>query len=274
MEENGSIDRQIAVIGAGVMGSAIIKGLVGSGMILPQDLTAIDIDPIKLETLAGEAGINTTGDITNGIADRSIIILAVKPQTANIVLEAVSASISKTQLVLSIIAGLSLSKLSSGLAGHRCIIRCMPNTPALIGKGITAIASLPEVSLMEIDLAERLLKAVGDVVRVGESCMDAVTGLSGSGPAYVYTFIEALIDAGVREGLSRDLARRLALATVSGSTDMVSKSGLHPATLRDMVTSPGGTTIAAIEKLEREGFRAAIYSAVAAAAERSAELEK
>ncbi|MDD3927326.1 MAG: pyrroline-5-carboxylate reductase, partial [bacterium] len=161
-----------------------------------------------------------------------------------------------------------------GLNGHRRIIRCMPNTPALTGKGITAIASLPEVTSDEIELAEALLGVVGDVVRVEEGYMDAVTGLSGSGPAYVYTFIEALIDAGVRVGLPRDLARRLALATVTGATDMVAESGLHPASLRDMVTSPGGTTIAAMEKLEREGFRTSIYSAVAAAAERSAELSK
>lgn len=263
-------ERRIGFIGGGAMAEALLRGLVK--MVPPEHLMASDISQARLDLLRSELGIRVSIDNVQVCAESDTIVLAVKPQILPLVLASLKDVITSRHLVISIAAGITLNRLESLLPTGTPVVRVMPNTPALIGQGASAFAGGQSVTGEHTQVAKELLEAVGMAEVVGEAYLDAVTGLSGSGPAYVYLFIEAMIDAGVKEGLPRDLARKLALQTVIGSAQMVLQSGNHPAVERDKVTSPGGTTIAAVQALEYGGLRSAVFAAVKAATNRSREL--
>jgi pyrroline-5-carboxylate reductase len=205
-------------------------------------------------------------------AQSDVLVLAVKPQTLPALLDEIRNQVTEKHLVVSIAAGVSLKRLADGLLANRRLIRVMPNTPCLLGASAAGFAAGPGAKPEDVALVERLFNAVGKAFVVPESLLDPVTGLSGSGPAFVYVMVEALADGGVRMGLPRDVATTLAAQTVMGAARMVLETGQHPGQLKDAVTSPGGTTIAGLHALERGGFRAAVMDAVEAATKRAAEL--
>ncbi len=268
------LDKTLAVLGAGMMGGALARGLVHAGAMPPSGIRLFDTHPAKAEALAaalgaGAAFLPTAQAAVDG-AD--IVLLAVKPPVIADVLAEISAALTPAHLIISIAAGIRLEKMEALLSGSIPVVRAMPNTPCLVGKGATALCRGSHATADHLRLAESLFAAVGLSVEVPERLMDAVTGLSGSGPAYIYLVIEALADGGVKEGLTRDTARLLAAQTVLGAAQMVLSSDQHPAQLKDNVTTPGGTTIAALHVLERAGIRTALIDAIQAAAERSREL--
>ena len=262
---------KLGVIGGGVMGAAIVSRLIELGTYQSADILISEPTLAQRESLQQQYGVQVTGD--NQLAAMApVLLLAIKPQ----IFAKVVAELSQPhphQLVISILAGVSIAKLERAFP-DRAVIRAMPNTPATVGMGITAISAGTHVQPAQLELADRLFRAVGEVVTVAESLMDAVTGLSGSGPAYVAIAIEALADGGVAAGLPRGIADQLALQTVLGTAQLLNESKLHPAQLKDRVTSPGGTTIAGVAKLEQAGFRSALIEAVIAAAQRSQALGK
>jgi pyrroline-5-carboxylate reductase len=262
------LPKTVGTIGAGNMAEAILRGLIRAGM-APESLSAADPDAARRRVIAA-LGVRVTASNAEVAHASELVVLAVKPQQ----LEASAASLPRDggPLYLSIVAGATTAALRHLLGAGSRIVRSMPNTPALIGAGITAVASDSGAEPADLERACVVLRAVGQVVQVPESALDAVTGLSGSGPAYVFLFIEALTEAGEREGLSSATARALALETVLGAARLASESGEHPALLRERVTSPGGTTIAGLAALEDGGFRAALFAAVRAATQRSREL--
>lgn len=255
------------------MGEALLSRLLAKGVYQPAEVLVSDPLPERRKTLEGQYGIGVTGDNGAVVAATEVLLLAIKPQ----VFDRVTADLptpgsdGSVPVVLSILAGVPLSKLEGAFPGQP-VVRSMPNTPATVGAGISAIALGTQVQPQQRDRAVQVLQAVGEVVEVPESMMDAVTGLSGSGPGYVSILIEALTDGGVYAGLPRAIAAKLALQTVLGTATLLRETGLHPAELKDRVTSPGGTTIAGIAALERAGFRSAAIAAVKAASERSREL--
>lgn len=266
--------KTLAVLGAGMMGGALARGLVGGEAMVPANIRLFDTDGAKATTLAESlgAGAHAAVSAAEAIAGADIVLLAVKPPMVAGVLSEISPALRPGQLVLSIAAGIRLATIEGLLPDGTPVIRTMPNTPSLVGHGATAISQGQHATDAHLSLAQSLFAAVGVSVVVPERLLDAVTGLSGSGPAYVYLMIEALADGGVKEGLPRDTARLLAAQTVSGAAQMVLSSDQHPAQLKDSVTTPGGTTIAALHVLERAGIRAALIDAVEAAARRSREL--
>lgn len=249
------------------MGAAIIKSLLSRGY-SPEMILVSDPDERRLSELK-ELGVRIFTDNQEMVSKAECILLAVKPQAVDEVFKGLELP-AKT-LLLSIVAGVSTKRLEEYFPGGR-VIRAMPNTPGLIRQGITAISPGAHTGEEELRWAKEILESLGEVVIVPEKLMDAVTALSGSGPGFVYTFIEALIDAGVWVGLPRQLAGELAVRTVIGSAEMVAHSHQHPGVLRDMVTSPGGTTINGLARLEEGGFRGLVMKAVLAAAERSRDL--
>ncbi len=255
----------VGTIGAGNMAEAILRGLLRAGM-APDSLSAADPDAGRLQRMR-ELGVRAVDSNLELVRASELVVLAVKPQQ----LEAATATLPRDggPIYLSIVAGATTAALRRMLGARARIVRSMPNTPALIGAGITAVASDTGAESIDLERACAVLRAIGAVVLVPESALDAVTGLSGSGPAYVYAFIEALIEAGVREGLPLDTARALALETVHGAARLALESGEEPSLLRERVTSPGGTTVAGLAALESGGFRAAILAAVRAATARS-----
>lgn len=259
------LPRTVGTIGAGNMAEAILRGLVRAG-VSPDALCAADPDPGRRERMRA-LGVRVTASNLEAVTSSELVVLAVKPQQ----LEAAASTLprDRTPLYLSIVAGTPTATLRRLLGAGARIVRSMPNTPALIGAGITAVASDTGAAADDLERACAVLRAVGSVVRVPESSLDAVTGLSGSGPAYVYAFIEALTEAGTREGLPPATARALALETVSGAARLALESGEDPALLRERVTSPGGTTQAGLRALSEGGFQAAVLAAVRAATERS-----
>ena len=263
------LPKSVAFIGAGNMAEAIARGLLAAGMTAAQ-LKAADPAPAARERFSQQLGIAATTSNAEAVSGAELVVLAVKPQHLASALSPLGAS--EENLFVSIVAGATSQRLRAALGPEARLVRCMPNTPALIGVGISALASDTGASEAELRSAEAVLGAVGRVVRVPESLMDAVTGLSGSGPAYVYLVIEALTEAGVREGLPLDTARQLATQTVLGAAQMVAETGDSPAALRERVASPGGTTIAGLAALEQRGLRAALFEAVRAATARSREL--
>lgn len=266
-------DKKLAFIGAGAMAEALVKGLLANGKLSGRQCTLSDIAEQRLNHLAELYGVKITTDNNSAARQADVLILSVKPQVLGKVLAEISASISSSTLVISIAAGVKLTRLEDSLPGIP-VIRVMPNTPAAVGAGMTAISLGGLASSEHGELALSLFEAVGKAVIVGEELMDAVTGLSGSGPGYAFVLIDALADAGVNVGFNRQTAITLAAQTLLGAAKMVLDTGEHPAKLRDMVTSPSGTTIAGIHTLEKCGVRAALIDAVAAAAKRSAELGK
>jgi pyrroline-5-carboxylate reductase len=222
--------------------------------------------------LQQEYGVGVTAD-NQATAEAEVLLLAIKPQVLDAVASSLIASQGHFSLLISILAGVPLKRLETAFP-NRAIVRAMPNTPATVGAGITAIASGEMVETTHLSLARTILTSIGQVIEVSESLMDAVTGLSGSGPAYVAIAIEALADGGVAAGLPRAIAQQLALQTVLGTAQLIQDSKLHPADLKDKVTSPGGTTIAGVAQLEKAGFRSALIEAVKTATKRSQELGK
>lgn len=267
-------DKTLAVLGAGMMGSALARGLVHAGAMPASGIRLFDKHSDKAESLAADLGKGATAStsLKDAITGADLVLLAVKPPMIGSVLSEIASQLTPSHLVISIAAGIRLDTMESILAGDIPVIRTMPNTPCLVGKGATALSRGSHATEAHLHLAESLFASVGVSVEVPERLLDAVTGLSGSGPAYVYLMIEALADGGVKEGLTRDIARLLAAQTVLGAAQMVLSSDQHPAQLKDNVTTPGGTTIAALHVLERAGIRTALIDAIQAAAERSREL--
>ncbi len=262
---------KISFIGAGRMATALAAGLLQKGF-SKSAISAFDVSESASAKFAEKTGIRIAKDIGDSLSEADTVILAVKPQN---VAEALSEAktLLKDKLLISILAGTRIETLK-GLSGCRRLVRVMPNTPALIGEGVSVFCHSDGLSETDISRAESILNAVGSVCQVKESQMDAVTGLSGSGPAYVFDFIQALADGGVAAGLPRDVALKLAAQTVKGAACMVIETGEHPSVLRDQVTSPGGTTAKGLSVLEKNAFRGTVSEAVTAAAERSKELGK
>ncbi len=259
---------RIAFIGGGVMGEAMIKGILGQGMARPQDITASDIDPERLSTLSQGYGIKTSANNRQAMEGSEVVVLAIKPQNLKEVLEGIR-SPAKEQLILSIVAGASIATIAKGL-GHNLVVRAMPNTPAQIGEGITVWTASDEVSPGQKEMAQSILGALGKEIYVSdEKYLDMATAVSGSGPAYIFLVIEALVDAAVHIGWPRETAEELVLETVLGAARLAQATGKQPAELRRMVTSPGGTTAEALLQLEQGGLRAVIDRAVIAAYEKA-----
>jgi pyrroline-5-carboxylate reductase len=261
-------DKKIGFIGAGAMAEALASALVASGF--PKDrLAAADPDPARREVFESSLGVSTSEDNNDAVADADIVVVAVKPDKVRGILTRLKGE-PERPLWISIAAGVTLDRLKAALSASARIVRAMPNTPAQVQAGATGFSPSSTVKEADVESARALFESVGTVWEApSEDLLDAVTGVSGSGPAYVFVFIEALADAGVRQGLPRDAAHALACQTVFGAAKLVIESGAHPAHLKDRVASPGGTTIAGLERLEAGGLRAAIYQAVDAATERS-----
>ncbi|MBM7581449.1 pyrroline-5-carboxylate reductase [Caldicoprobacter guelmensis] len=263
------IDLRLGFIGAGNMASAIMRGIIARGIIRTSDIYAFDIDKDKLKKLSAELGISAAEDNCQVVSSSDIVILAVKPNAYSKVLQEIKACLDEKHILVSIAAGITTDFIKQ-LIGYKCkVVRTMPNTPALVGEGMTALASNHSLSPEELKVVKDILLSLGKVEEVPESLMDAVTAVSGSGPAYVALFIEAMADGGVLAGLPRDLAYRLAIQTVIGTAKLLSEWGKHPGEVKDMVSSPGGTTIEAIRYLEKQGFRSAVIEAVNACAIKS-----
>jgi pyrroline-5-carboxylate reductase len=269
-----SVEHTIAFIGAGNMAGALIRGLIGTGTVPADRIIAADPDQARLSSLEAELEIGVTGDNAEAVKEATVVVLATKPQVLPQVLPGLAATIGPDTLVVSIAAGISTDMIERAFPAGSRVIRTMPNTPALVGAGATAIAAGSHATDDDLELAETLFRSVGISVRVPEEQIDAVTGLSGSGPAYVFAMIEALRDAGVREGLPEETALRLASQTVFGAARLLLDEDEAPDVLRDRVTSPGGTTRAGLDALAAAGFEDAILGAVRAATRRSVELGK
>lgn len=254
------------------MATALAKGFVNAGLIKPAQLIGSDVFAGARDAFAKETGGVVTDSNDEVVAQSTTVFLAVKPQQVADVLGGISDEFTGDHCLISIAAGVTLAKLEEPLHPGARVIRVMPNTPALVGASASAYALGEFATKGDGELAGRLLGAVGLAHEVKEGLLDAVTGLSGSGPAYVYQFIEALSDGGVAAGLPREVATQLAAQTVAGAAKMVLETGQHPGALKDMVTSPGGTTIDGVHELEKGGLRSAVMNAVRAAAEKSKEL--
>lgn len=266
------IKDKVGFIGAGNMGEALMRGILKANLLSPQNVYASDIRETRLKELQKDYGIVTFKDNKELILKARIVILAIKPQNMEGVLSEIAPVINKKHLVISIAAGITTSYISKYFKDKIPIIRVMPNTPALVQEGASALTMGEEVTQSDLESAQKLFNSVGKTVVVNESLMDAVTGLSGSGPAYFFLFIETLTDAGVKMGLPRSVALLLSTQTCLGAAKMVLETEEQPAKLREMVTSPGGTTISGLNALEAGGLSKTIMGAVEAATRRSKEL--
>ena len=266
-------DKRVGFLGAGNMGEAMIKGLIQAGLVPAPSIGATDARPDRLADMAKQYGIGAFANNPALVAESDVIILAVKPQIMGTVLREIAPAVDRTKLFISVAAGVATRTLREHLDGRRArLIRVMPNTPALVLEGATAIARAEDLEAGDLEIAQALFGAVGRVVVLDEEHLDAVTGLSGSGPGYVAIVIEALADGGVKMGLDRATAMTLAIQTVLGSARLLLETGLHPGQLKDMVSSPGGTTIAGIAALEDGAVRRTLIGAVERATLRSREL--
>jgi pyrroline-5-carboxylate reductase len=264
--------RRIAFVGAGNMAEALIKGLCRAEGVGPAALSAADRRADRTKFLAEKYGITTTTDNGACVREADIVVLSVKPQVMDPVVSALRPHVAKSALVLSVAAGITTQSIESLLEPGARVVRSMPNTAAMVGMSATAIAPGAHATDEDMEVARAVFEAVGRVVVVDEYHLDAVTGLSGSGPAYIFLIIEALADAGVKVGLSRDIALQLAAQTLAGSAHMLLETGEHPGKLKDQVTSPGGTAIAGLHTLEAGGLRTTLINAVEAATRRAKEL--
>ncbi len=264
--------RSIGMLGAGNMAGALIRGLLASGTVTPEQVRASDIRQDRLDVLEQQHGIATTKDNRALVQWADLVVLAVKPQVVDRVLDQVGDAFSPHTLVVSIAAGVPIRAIESRLAEGVRVVRAMPNTAAIALAGATAIAPGAHATDDDVLTARKLFDAVGRTVTVDETLIDAATGLSGSGPAYIMLIIEALADGGVKVGLHRDTALLLAAQTVFGSAKLLLDTGEHPGRLKDMVTSPGGTAIAGLHTLESGGLRRTLIDAVESATRRATEL--
>ena len=265
-------ERRLGFIGAGNMAEAIIQGLLESGTAEASQILAADVVAKRLDFMRTTYGIRTTEDNASLVDEADILVLAVKPQVAGLVLGQIGPLTNDTKLVISIVAGLTVVTMAEALTAGTRIVRTVPNTPVFVGAGMVALASDGPAREDDYAVARALFSPVARIVAVEEKLMDAALGVSGSGPAYGFLMVEALADGGVKMGLPRAVALELAAQTLLGAAKMCLESGRHPGQLKDMVTSPGGTTIAALHKMEAGGVRAALMDAVEAAARRAAEL--
>ncbi len=265
-------DRRIACVGAGNMGQAMLQGLVGSRSVAPSKITASDRDRQRLRRLHSELKVRTASDNRKAVAGADTVLLAVKPQILDRVLAEIREPLAAEALVISVAAGIPTAKIEGLLGGKPRVVRAMPNIAATVGASATAICPGRWARRNDMRLATRLFETCGRCTEVEENLMDAVTGLSGTGPMYVFIIIEALSDAGVKVGLGREKATELAIQTVVGAAQMVQQTGRHPIFLKDLVTSPGGTAINALYSMEKTGLRAVLMDAVEVATRRSREL--
>ncbi|OCC15352.1 Pyrroline-5-carboxylate reductase [Dissulfuribacter thermophilus] len=265
---------KIGFIGAGQMGSALIKGLIEKGLLDKMGIFASDPSFERRSIVEKDTGIKTFETNDECIKNVDIVLLAVKPQVMGPVLADIRPSIESRHLVVSIAAGISTKFIEDRLEAGTRVVRVMPNTPALVHEGAAAISPGSSASEEDLEIVREIFEAVGIAVTVPEELMDTVTGLSGSGPAYCFKFIEALIEGGILEGLPRDVAQKLAVQTVLGSARLVQILNEHPSKLEAMVTSPGGTTIRGLHALEKFAFKAGVMEAVSQATKRSKELGK
>jgi pyrroline-5-carboxylate reductase len=262
----------IGFLGAGKMATALARGFINAELVFPREIIASDPYETARKHFATEVGAPVTTANPEVAKFASVLILATKPDQVAAVLAEIHPFFTAKHLLISIAAGVPVAKLEAALPAGARVIRVMPNTPALIGAGASAFAPGKHATPGDAELAGKLLSAVGIALPVKESLLDAVTGLSGSGPAYAYQFIEALSDGGVASGLPRDISTKLAAQTVMGAARMILETGQHPGVLKDQVTSPGGTTIEGLHELEKGKLRATVISAVRAATERSKKL--
>jgi pyrroline-5-carboxylate reductase len=265
--------RRIGFLGAGRMATALARGWLQAGLIDADTCRASDPSPLARQAFTTETGCSATTDNREVVAASELLVLAVKPQSMAMLLEEIRPVVAD-RLIVSIAAGITLRQLAAGLGSNCRLVRVMPNTPCLVGASASGYSPSDKATKEDIAIVDRLLAAVGVAFRLPEHLLDAVTGLSGSGPAFVYLMIEALSDGGVRVGLPRDVATALAAQTVLGAAKMVLETQTHPGVLKDMVASPGGTTIAGLHALERGGVRGALMDAVEAATRRAVELGK
>lgn len=268
--------RKIGFIGAGNMAEAIIKGLLNASFLDPKSVWATDVRQERLDDLHSEFKIKVTMDNREVVKKCDILVLAVKPQSMKDVCHEIQDLVTDQKLVISVAAGVPIDSIEGflqlGKKKKIGVVRTMPNTPAVVQEGATALSAGKHVSKSEMQVAHRIFEAIGKTVDVAEAHLDAVTGLSGSGPAYMFTIIEALSDAGVKVGLTREVADILALQTMVGSARLAQETGKHPGELKAMVTSPGGTTIYGVHALEEGGIRSILMNAVEQATKRSQEL--
>jgi pyrroline-5-carboxylate reductase len=265
-------DRQLALIGGGNMGEAIMKGLIVADLVKPQQVTVTDIVEQRLIYLRETYGVRAMSDNAAAVTPADLIILAVKPQDIVPTIQSIASVVDGDQLVISIAAGVPTAKIEAAFGQSVRVVRVMPNTPALVLASAAALCAGRYATAADLETARALFDALGKTVVVSEALMDAVTGLSGSGPAYIFLLIEALADGGVKMGLPRQVALTLAAQTVYGSAKLLLETGRHPGELKDQVASPAGTTIAGIHALEARAFRSAIIEAVECATQRSREL--
>ena len=268
------IKQRISLIGGGKMGEALIKGILEAKIVNHEQITVSDMIPERLDYLKSTYGVKTTTSNIEATSTAEIVILAVKPQVMSKVLSELGNIRGENILWISIAAGVTVETICSGLGKEPRVIRVMPNTPAQVRAGVIAIAAGEHVLPEDIGLAENIFGAVGEVFLVNEALMDAVTGVSGSGPAYVCLLVEGLASGGVRAGLPVDMAYRIATQTFLGTAKMILETNKHPAQLRDEVTSPGGTTIAGLSVLEKKGIRGLLIETVEAATNRAKEMGK
>lgn len=265
-------DKKITIIGGGKMGSIITQGLIDNKLASSKNVSVTDIDKSRRDALRSSMKIKVSHDNEKAAKDADIIILAVKPQNMAATLKEIRPVVDKSKLVISIAAGITTGFIEKSLSKGVRVVRVMPNTPALVGKGAAAVSGGSRARANDVKLTSAIFNAVGISVEVEEKHMDAVTGLSGSGPAYFFLIIEALIEDGLKKGLSRSLCKQLAAQTMLGAAHLCMQSDKEPAELREMVTSPGGTTAAGLKVMEEKELRKIIIAAVEAATKRSREL--
>ncbi len=265
-------ERRLAVLGAGTIGESLIAGLLSSGWREPSEIVATGRRDERLAELADRHGIQTTLSNTEAVANAAIVVIAVKPQDFAVLLGEIGQVLQPEQTVLSVAAAIPTALIESRVTAGVPVVRAMPNAPAVVHEGIAGVCAGAHADDRHLELAEEVLAHLGAVVRVPESYMDAVTAVSGSGPAYFALLAEAMIEAGILLGLSRQVSTDLVVQTMLGTAKLLRDEKMHPVELREAVTSPGGTTIRAIRELERAGVRAAFLNAIQAAMERSREL--
>jgi pyrroline-5-carboxylate reductase len=266
------LEKRIAIVGTGRLGEALLRGFLSSGWRTADDLIVTARRPERRAELTERFGVTAMDSNAEAVASAQLAIVSVKPQDVDTVLAEIAPSVSPDHTLLSVAAGVTTSWIESHLPEGARVVRAMPNTPSLVQEGIAAISAGRSATDHDLELAEEALGHVGQVVRLQEKDLDAVTALSGSGPAYFALLAEAMIEAGLLLGLSRDVSTRLVVQTMLGSALLLRDEGMHPVELREAVTSPGGTTTRAIRELELSGVRAAFLNAITAATERSREL--
>jgi pyrroline-5-carboxylate reductase len=268
------LQEKIGIIGAGKIGSAIARGIIAAGLASKDNVMASDVSEALRRTIGAEIGIRTTADNRVLCEFADILVLAVKPQIVDPVAKEIAKQIGKAKLLVSVAAGVPLERIEASLEPGAHVVRVMPNIPCVVGAGAAGFAGGSHATPADLEKVGAILNSFGIGLPVEEKYLDAVTGLSGSGPAYVFLFMEALADGGVQVGLSRDVALKLAMQTVYGAARMALEGSKHLGELKDEVTSPGGTTIAGIYAMEQKGFRGTVMDAVVSATRRSQELGK